>query len=49
VGTVTSGQFTGGTVTIVWVYPVLNPLLCLTSQGVTSQSGTVAAQITVVP
>lgn len=49
VGTVTSGQFTGGAVAIVWVYPVLNPLLCLTSQGVTSQSGTVAAQITVVP
>jgi hypothetical protein len=49
VGTVTSGEFTGGAVTIVWLYPVLNPLLCLTSQGVTSQSGTVAAQIIVVP
>ena len=49
VGTVTSGEFTGGAVTIVWLYPVLNPLLCLTSQGVTSQSGTVALQITVVP
>ena len=49
VGTVTSGQFTGGVVTIVWLYPVLNPLLCATSQGVTSQSGTVAAQITVIP
>jgi hypothetical protein len=49
VGTVTSGEFTGGAVTIVWLYPVLNPLLCLTSQGVTSQSGTVVAQIIVVP
>lgn len=48
-GTVTSGEFTGGAVTIVWVYPVLNPLQCLTSQGVTSQSGTVALQITVAP
>jgi hypothetical protein len=49
VGTVTSGEFTGGEVTIVWLYPVLNPLLCMTSQGGTSQSGTVALQITVVP
>jgi hypothetical protein len=49
VGTVTSGEFTGGAVTIVWLYPVLNPLQCLTSQGVTSQSGTVVAQIIVVP
>jgi hypothetical protein len=49
VGTVTSGEFTGGAVTIVWLYPVLNPLLCLTSQGVTSQSGPVVAQIIVVP
>ena len=48
VGTVTSGEFTGGTITIVWLYPVLNPLLCLTS-GVTSESGTVTLQITVVP
>jgi hypothetical protein len=49
VGTVTSGEFAGGAVTIVWLYPVLNPLQCLTSQGVTSQSGTVTAQIVVVP
>ena len=49
VGTVTSGEFTGGAVTIVWLYPVLNPLQCMTSQGVTSQSGTVALQITVAP
>ncbi|HWO19958.1 MAG TPA: hypothetical protein VNO30_14325 [Kofleriaceae bacterium] len=49
VGTVTSGLFTGGTITIVWLYPILNPLLCATPQGVTSQSGTVALQITVAP
>ncbi|HEX3482821.1 MAG TPA: hypothetical protein VHT91_47760 [Kofleriaceae bacterium] len=49
VGTVTSGEFTGGAVTIVWLYPVLNPLLCLTSQGVTSQSGTVLLEILVAP
>jgi len=49
VGTVTSGEFTGGAVTIVWLYPVLNPLQCLTSQGVTSQSGTVALEIIVTP
>ncbi|MFC4117336.1 hypothetical protein [Nonomuraea zeae] len=48
VGTVTSGQFTGGTATIVWVYTVPNPLLCL-STGITGQNGTVAAQILVVP
>lgn len=45
VGTVTSGEFTGGAVTIVWLYPVLNPLQCMTSQGVTSQSGTVTVEI----
>jgi hypothetical protein len=49
VGTVTSGEFIGGAVTLVWLYPVLNPLQCLTSQGVTSQSGTLFVQITVVP
>lgn len=47
VGTVTSGEFIGGDVTIVWLYPVLNPLQCLTSQGVTSQSGTVTLEIVV--
>ncbi len=45
VGTVTSGQFVGGAAVIVWIYPVLSPLQCLTSQGVTSQSGTLIAQI----
>lgn len=45
-GPVISGAFQGGNATIVWAYPVLNPLQCLTSQGVTSQSGPLTAQIT---
>jgi hypothetical protein len=45
-GSVISGAFQGGNATIVWLYPVLNPLQCLTSQGVTSQSGPLTAQIT---
>ena len=45
-GTVTSGPFTGGNATIVWLYPLLNPLTCATAQGVTSQSGALTAQIT---
>lgn len=45
VGTVTSGEFAGDDVTIVWVYAVLNPLQCMTSQGVTSQSGIVTVEI----
>ncbi|WP_434041801.1 MULTISPECIES: hypothetical protein [Sorangium] len=49
VGTVTSGEFTGGLVTIVWLFPVPNPLQCMTSQGITSQSGTMALQIIVAP
>jgi hypothetical protein len=45
-GTVISGAFQGGNATIVWLYPVLNPLQCLTSQGVTNQSGPFTAQVT---
>lgn len=45
VGPVISGQFTGATATIVWVYPVLNPLQCLTPEGVTVQNGVLAAQL----
>jgi len=45
VGTVTSGEFAGDAVTIVYLYPTLNPLVCGTSQGVTSQSGTVTVEI----
>lgn len=45
VGTVASGEFAGDDATVVWLYPVLNPLQCLTSQGLTSQSGTVSVEI----
>lgn len=45
-GPVTSGLFTGGNATIVWVYPLLNPLTCAGAQGVTSQTGVLTAQIT---
>jgi hypothetical protein len=44
-GTVTSGEFTGAAVTLILTYAVLNPLLCGTSQGVTSQSGTAVVEI----
>lgn len=46
VGTVSSGEFAGADATATWIYPVLNPLLCLTSPGLTSQSGTVIVEIT---
>ncbi|HZR52258.1 MAG TPA: hypothetical protein VFB06_22440 [Streptosporangiaceae bacterium] len=45
VGTVTSGKFVGAAVTIVWAYVVPDPLQCLTPQGVTTQVGTITAQI----
>lgn len=45
-GTVIDGKFQGGNATIVWIYPILNLLQCSTAQGVTSQTGTVTAQIT---
>lgn len=45
VGPVISGRFTGATITIVWVYPVLNLLQCLTPEGVTTQNGILAAQL----
>ena len=45
-GTVTSGEFTGATAVLVWVYPVLNPLQCASPAGVTTQTGTLTAQIT---
>jgi hypothetical protein len=46
IGTVTSGQFAGADVTIIWVYIVPNPLQCATSGGITTQTGTIALQIT---
>jgi hypothetical protein len=42
---VTSGEFTGAAVTLILTSAVLNPLLCATSQGVTSQSGTAVVEI----
>jgi hypothetical protein len=45
VGTVSSGEFTGDDVTVTWVYPLVDVLQCLTSPGITSQSGTVAVEI----
>lgn len=44
-GTITSGQFTGATAVIVWIYTIPNALNCLTPTGVTSQSGTIAVTI----
>jgi hypothetical protein len=46
VGTVTSGEFTGAAVTFVAVFPAPNPLACLSSPGITSQSGTLVVEIT---
>jgi hypothetical protein len=45
-GAITSGEFAGGNATIVWAYTVPDPLQCATSQGVTTQTGTIVAQIT---
>jgi hypothetical protein len=45
-GPVTSGEFRGANATIIWLYTVPDPLQCLTRQGVTSQAGTLTAQIT---
>jgi hypothetical protein len=44
-GTVTSGEFNGAAATLILTYAVLNPLLCGTSQGVTSQSGPAVVEI----
>ncbi len=46
VGAVISGEFTGAAVTIVWLYTVPDPLLCLTPAGVTGQTGLMTADIT---
>ncbi|WP_439676764.1 hypothetical protein [Embleya sp. MST-111070] len=45
-GTVTAGQFTGGTALVTTVLTAPDPLQCLTTTGVTSQTGIVTAQIT---
>lgn len=45
-GTVTTGEFAGGNATIIWTYPVLTPVQCLTTGGVTGQTGNLTAQFT---
>lgn len=45
-GTVTSGEFTGAAVTIIWLDTVPDPLQCLTPGGVTGQTGPMTAEIT---
>ncbi|SES47895.1 hypothetical protein [Actinokineospora terrae] len=44
-GTVTSGEFTGASATISWIYALVNPLLCLMPGGLTTQDGTILVQI----
>jgi len=45
-GTVTAGEFEGATATLTWAYAVVNSLQCLASGGLTTQDGTVTAEIT---
>jgi len=45
IGTVVSGDFTGASATFVWLYAAPNPLACLTTTGMTSQTGTVLVTI----
>ena len=45
-GTITAGEFEGASATLSWEYAVVNPLLCLVSGGLTTQDGTVTAEIT---
>ncbi|MER6237704.1 hypothetical protein ABT185_16820 [Streptomyces clavifer] len=45
-GTVTSGEFNGGTAVFTWAYLPPSPLNCLAPGGLTSQDGTVIASIT---
>jgi hypothetical protein len=45
-GTITAGEFNGATATLSWEYVVVNPLLCLASGGLTTQNGTITAEIT---
>lgn len=44
-GTVASGEFTGANATFVWNYVVPDPLQCATPGGVTTQVGTLTAQL----
>lgn len=45
-GTVTAGEFIGDTMAFTWIYPLTNPLQCLTSGGLTGQSGILLIEIT---
>lgn len=45
-GTVTAGEFTGDAAVITWIYALVNPLLCLAPGGLTSQSGSIVAEVT---
>ncbi|MFD5142680.1 hypothetical protein [Streptomyces sp. NPDC058401] len=45
IGTVTSGDFTGASATFVWLYTAPSPLACLTTTGLTNQTGTVTVTI----
>ncbi len=45
-GEITSGEFAGGTAVFTWIYPLVNPLLCLVPGGVTGQDGVLLIQIT---
>lgn len=44
-GTVTAGEFTGDIGVITWAFVLVNPLLCLQPGGLTTQNGTIVAQI----
>lgn len=44
-GTVTAGEFTGDTGLITWAYVLVNPLLCLAPGGLTTQNGSIVAEI----
>ena len=44
-GTVTAGEFTGAAATITWIYPLVDPLLCLMPGGLTTQDGSILVQI----
>ncbi|WP_439679310.1 hypothetical protein [Embleya sp. MST-111070] len=45
-GTITSGEFTGATAVLTWIYALVNPLQCLAPGGLTTHNGTLIAQIT---
>ncbi|MFI1585562.1 hypothetical protein [Embleya sp. NPDC020630] len=44
-GTVSAGEFTGAAGILTWLFPLVNPLSCLTPGGLTGQSGTIVAEV----